>query len=56
VQVVLEDVHIRQYVQDRLNFDFAAPRVVLDEKNAVVDVPGGVQGRIEEVPWEELNQ
>jgi hypothetical protein len=56
VQVVLENVRVRQYIQDRLSFEFVAPRVVLDKQNEVIRAPDGVQGKIEDSLWEELEK
>ncbi len=56
VQVVLENVRVRQYIQDRLSFEFDAPRVVLDKQDGVIRAPDGVRGKIEDSVWEKLEK
>ena len=53
VQIELRDVKVRQYNNDRLTFEFSAPRVVVEEELEVVRAPDGARGKFEESSWEE---
>lgn len=53
VQIELRDVKIRQYNEDRLTFEFSAPRVVVEEEMEVLRAPDGARGKFEESSWEE---
>lgn len=47
VQIVLEDVTVRQYRHRELRFSFQARKLVLDEEAEVLEASAGIQGRIE---------
>ncbi len=47
VEIVLEDVTIRQYDGQKQRFAFEAKKLKLDEETGVLEAPEGVRGRIE---------
>lgn len=47
VEIVLQDVTVRQYSRQKQRFEFEAPRLRLDQEAEVIEAPAGVRGRIE---------
>jgi hypothetical protein len=47
VEIVLEDVTVRQYDGQKQRFAFEAKKLKLDEETGVLEAPEGVRGRIE---------
>jgi len=47
VEIVLEDVTVRQYDGQKQRFVFEARKLKLDEETEVLEAPEGVRGRIE---------
>jgi hypothetical protein len=46
VEIVLEDVTVRQYDGQSQRFAFEAKKLKLDEETGVLEAPEGVRGRI----------
>jgi hypothetical protein len=47
VEIVLEDVTVRQYDGQKLRFEFATRKLKLDEETEVLEAPEGVSGSIQ---------
>jgi hypothetical protein len=46
VEVVLEDVTVRQYQSGKQRFEFEAKKLKLDQETEVLEAPEGVSGSI----------
>ena len=47
VEIVLENVTVRQYDGQKQRFEFETRKLKLDEETEVLEAPGGVSGRIQ---------